>query len=265
MLKVEDVCFKIGSSKIINNVNLNCKAGEIITIVGPNGCGKSTLLKIISRIYKPTKGNVKFLGEDIQKYDTKLLAKELSILPQNKSVAKDMTVKQLVEYGRYPHTKFGNILTLKDHNIVKETLMEVNIKHLENRTMSTLSGGESQIAWIGMCVAQKPKLLLLDEPTTFLDISYQIEVLELIKKLNKNSGLTIIMVLHDINQAIKYSDKIYMMKEGEIYKVGIPEKVFNSESFDYVFNVKMDKLYTEFDKNKIYYQPLQSLKKKKYK
>ena len=213
MLSVEDVSLSIGETNIIDHINVNCEKGEILTIVGPNGCGKSTLLKVISRIYKPSSGKVSLLGKEIHSYDTKELAKIMAVLPQKKTAAGDMTVEQLVQYGRYPHTKFGNRLTQLDYQKVEEALEDTGIKHLKKRLMSTLSGGESQMAWIAMCVAQDPEIILLDEPTTYLDISYQLEVLELVRKLNREHGLTIVMVLHDINQAIRYSDKILYDEE----------------------------------------------------
>ena len=260
MLSVEDVSLSIGETNIIDHINVNCEKGEILTIVGPNGCGKSTLLKVISRIYKPSSGKVSLLGKEIHSYDTKELAKIMAGLPQKKTAAGDMTVEQLVQYGRYPHTKFGNRLTQLDYQKVEEALEDTGIKHLKKRLMSTLSGGESQMAWIAMCVAQDPKIILLDEPTTYLDISYQLEVLELVRKLNREHGLTIVMVLHDINQAIRYSDKIYMMKKSHGYKFGTAEEIFSEEAFAEVFRVKMDSLYSEHDQHTRYYQPERSLK-----
>ncbi len=260
MLKVENISFSIGGTSIINNINLEAEKGEILTIVGPNGCGKSTLLKIISRIYKPISGKVTLLNKDVHDYDTKELAKIMAILPQKKSAAGDMTVEQLVQYGRYPHTKFGNRLTPFDYQKVEEAMEDTGIIHLRKRLISTLSGGENQMAWIAMCVAQAPEIILLDEPTTYLDISYQLEVLELVKKLNKQHGLTIVMVLHDINQAIKYSDKIYAMKKGKGYKFGTADEIFNEEAFAEIFKVKMNRLYDEKDKITAYYQPERSLK-----
>ena len=260
MLKVENISFSIGGTPIINDINLEAKKGEILTIVGPNGCGKSTLLKIISRIYKPTSGKVTLLDKDVHDYDTKDLAKIMAILPQKKTVAGDMTVEQLVQYGRYPHTKLGNRLTPFDYQKVEEAMKDTGIIHLRKRLINTLSGGESQMAWIAMCVAQAPEIILLDEPTTYLDISYQLEVLELVKKLNKQYGLTIVMVLHDINQAIKYSDKIYAMKKGKGYKFGSAKDIFNEETFADIFRVKMNKLYDKNDEKITYYQPERSLK-----
>ncbi len=262
MLKIENVSFKIKNSEILKNINFTCNQGEFLTIVGPNGCGKSTLLKIISRIYKPTQGSVKLFDKNIRSYDSTELARILAILPQQKSALGDITVEQLVQYGRYPHTKFGNRLTPLDHQKVDQAIKNTGINHLKGRTMATLSGGENQMAWIAMCVAQDTKIALFDEPTTYLDISYQLEVLELIKKLNKAHGLTIISVLHDINQAIKYSDRIFMMKKGEGYCIGDPSEVFSENAFAEVFEVEMDKLKNTSDSHNIYYQPLRSLKRK---
>lgn len=260
MLEVNHVDFSIGNTRILQDIHFSCSRGEIMTIIGPNGCGKSTLLKVISRIYKPESGSVTLLNRDVHSYDTRELARIMAILPQKKIAAGDMTVEQLVQYGRYPHCKFGRRLTPEDYQKVDQALESTGIGHLRKRLLSTLSGGESQMAWITMCVAQDPEILLLDEPTTYLDISYQLEVLELVRKLNREKGLTILMVLHDINQAIRYSDRIYMMEKGKGYRLGRAGEVFNEQAFSRVFHVQMGRLYREGNNSQCFYQPERSLK-----
>ena len=183
----------------------------------------------------------------------------MAILPQRKSVPADITVEQLVQYGRYPHTGFSGRLKKEDFDQVERAMDATGITGLRHRTIATLSGGESQMAWIAMCVAQQPQILLLDEPTTYLDISYQLDVLKLVRKLNREQGLTIIMVLHDINQAIHYSDKIFMMQKGKGYQYGVPRQVFTDRSFADVFRVKMERLHAENFPDDLYFQPSETI------
>lgn len=239
MIKIDKISFNINETEILKDISLTAKKGEILTIVGPNGCGKSTLLKIISRILKPTSGEVKLMDKRVTSYDTKELARLMAILPQKKNASPDMTVEQLVQYGRYPHTGMSGRLLSEDYKRIDDAINSTGICHLRDRAIATLSGGESQMAWIAMCVAQNPQIILLDEPTTYLDICYQLEVLELVKNLNQRLGLTIIMVLHDINQAARYSDKVFMMKKGKGYSLGVPNEVFTKEAFEDVFHVDM--------------------------
>ena len=206
MLEVKHVCYGIDGVPILKDISLGVQKGCIVTIVGPNGCGKSTLLKIISRILRPQSGEVLLDGCDVRTANTRSLARRMAILPQRKNVAVDLTVEQLVQYGRYPHTGFGGKLTKRDIDKVDEAMHAAGIETLRNRAIGTLSGGESQMAWIAMCLAQAPEIILLDEPTTYLDICYQLEVLELVRHLNRAYAMTIVMVLHDINQATQYSD-----------------------------------------------------------
>ncbi len=255
LLEINDLSLTLDETDILKNVSFSCKKGEILTIVGPNGCGKSTTLKMISRILAPSSGSVKLWDKDIRNYPSKELARIMAVLPQRKSVPADLTVEQLVQYGRYPHTGISGRLKQEDYEQVDIALEATGITQFRHRTIATLSGGESQMAWIAMCVAQQPQIILLDEPTTYLDISYQLEVLELVKKLNREQGLTIVMVLHDINQAIHYSDKIFMMHKGSGYQYGVPRQVFTEKAFAEVFSVKMKQLYEKDCPEKLYFQP----------
>jgi len=162
----------------------------------------------------------------------------MAVLPQVKNVSTDITVENLVSYGRYPHLKFGKRINKNDLEIINWALEKTGLMDLRDRYVTTLSGGERQRAWIAMALAQKTKVLILDEPTTYLDISYQLEVLELIKELNKSLGLTVIMVLHDLNQAARYSDNIYVLMNGEICEYGNPDNIIKSELLKEVFKIE---------------------------
>ncbi|MGF7057505.1 ABC transporter ATP-binding protein [Brassicibacter mesophilus] len=240
VLKTEGLYLSYGKKEIVKNVNIGVNKGEIVTIIGPNGCGKSTVLKAISRYLKPSKGRILLDEEDLRKTDAKKVAKKVAVLPQIRNVPGDFTVEVLVSYGRYPHLGFGNRLKKEDYQIIDWAISKTRMTELKHRAVNTLSGGERQRAWIAMALAQKPELLILDEPTTFLDISYQLEILELIKELNSTLGLTIIMVLHDLNQAIRYSHKIYTIKDGEIYKYGSSKSIINKDLLNKVFRIEAD-------------------------
>ena len=240
VLKTEGLYLSYGKKEIVKNLNIEINSGEIVTIIGPNGSGKSTVLKALSRCLKPSKGRILLGEEDIHKIDTKKVAKKVAVLPQIRNVPGDFTVEALVSYGRYPHLRFGNRLKQEDYQIIDWAINKTRMAELKHRTVNTLSGGERQRAWIAMALAQKPEILILDEPTTFLDISYQLETLELVKELNKTLGLTIIMVLHDLNQAIRYSHKIYTIKDGEIYNYGSSKSVINKDLLNDVFGIDAD-------------------------
>lgn len=259
-IRLEDICVNYGEKQIIKDVSFEVEDGQIVTIIGPNGCGKSTLLKAMSRCLKPAKGKVYLDEEDINTINTKNIAKKLAILPQTKNIPSDITVEELVSYGRYPHLDFRQRLKKEDRETIDWAIEKTGLKDLRKRFVSTLSGGENQRAWIAMSLAQKSKILLLDEPTTFLDISYQVEVLELVKELNNELDITVIMVLHDLNQAARYSDKIFVVNEGRLYKVGCPEEVINRSLLQDVFKIEAD-IYKDKINNCPYFIPNRKIKK----
>ncbi len=237
-LEAKNLTIKYGKKLALQGVDLDVKTGEIISIIGPNGSGKSTLLKALSRCIRPDDGEVRLNGKDILKLNNKKIAREMAILPQVKNSCSDIEVENLVSYGRYPHLGFGKKLTRKDREIVQWAIEKTGLLGYENRYIDTLSGGERQRAWIAMALAQRPKILLLDEPTTYLDISYQIEVLELIKELNTSLDITVVMVLHDINQAARYSDHIYVLNSGKVYKYGKPKDIIRDELLREIFRIE---------------------------
>lgn len=229
---------KYGDKEVLRNINFHVSDKEIVTIIGPNGSGKSTLIKALSRCLKITEGTVSLYGKNINNISTKTIAQKMAILPQVKNISADITVGNLVSYGRYPHLRFGKRLNTEDKDIINWAIQKTGLVDLKNRHVATLSGGERQRAWIAMALAQKPKILLLDEPTTYLDVSYQLEILELIKDLNKSLNLTVVMVLHDLNQAARYSDNIFVLNEGEIFEWGNPESIIRSTLLKDIFRIE---------------------------
>lgn len=237
-IQVKDLMIKYGSKTAIENANIQINDGEIVTIIGPNGSGKSTLIKAISRCLKQTKGEILLDGIDINKIDSKEISKKMAVLPQVKNISSDITVETLVSYGRYPHLSFGKRLKKSDHEIIAWAIEKTGLAEIKDQNVITLSGGERQRAWIAMALAQKPKILILDEPTTYLDISFQLEVLELIKDLNKSLGITVVMVLHDLNHASRYSDRIYVLDDGRVCKYGLPCNIINTKLLKDVFRIE---------------------------
>lgn len=255
MLKAEGLTIGYGNSYVINHIGLTIKKGDFITIIGVNGCGKSTLLKSLSRNLRPADGVVYLEGKSIFKQDTKAVARKLAVLPQAPKVPEDFTVRDLVSYGRQPYLGISGRLKKEDYEIVEWAISATRVHYLQHRFVSTLSGGERQRAWLALALAQQPEILLLDEPTTFLDIGCQFEVLELVKGLNARLGITIVMVLHDINQAARYSKKIAALKDGKIHKMGSPDEIVTEKLLEEVFNVRV-RVYKDIDNHCPYYIPL---------
>jgi len=225
---------------IVRELNMQIPEGKITSIIGANGCGKSTILKAVGRILKPKKGVVHLSGQDISKMPTKEIAKKMAILPQTPTAPSGLTVGELVAYGRFPHQKgFGN-LTEEDKRIVKWALTATKLSEFERREVDALSGGQRQRVWIAMALAQQTDLILLDEPTTYLDLAHQLEVLKLLYELNRNQKCTIVMVLHDLNLAARFSDYIIAIQKGAIIKHGTPEEVMTPEVLRKTFNINAD-------------------------
>ncbi|SDP48348.1 ABC transporter ATP-binding protein [Clostridium gasigenes] len=222
---------------IVKALDMNIPHGKITSIIGPNGCGKSTVLKAVGRILKPKNGLIYLNGEDIHNLSTKAIAQAMAVLPQTPTAPSGLTVEELVAYGRFPHQKRFGRLTVEDNKIVKWAIDITKLTKLEHREVDTLSGGQRQRVWIAMALAQQTDLILLDEPTTYLDLSHQLEVLELLYSLNKNQGCTIVMVLHDLNLAARFSDYMIAIRDGEIIKEGTPEEVMTVPVLKEVFTI----------------------------
>lgn len=224
----------------LDNVSATINLGQVTTIIGPNGCGKSTLLGVIAKNYIPHKGHVILDGKNLGSFKAKELARKVAAVYQDNSAPVDMIVEKLVGYGRLPHQTMFSPKTSDDERAVEWALKKTNLDTKRTLRMEHLSGGEQQRVWIAMALAQSTPYLFLDEPTTYLDMYYQYEILELIKQLNQEHGMTIVMVLHDINQAIRYSDTIIAMKEGRVIKQGSPQKMITKELIKDVYHVDVE-------------------------
>ncbi|QHW33085.1 ABC transporter ATP-binding protein [Paenibacillus rhizovicinus] len=242
-LSAADLKYGYGrEAAIVNGFDLSAAPGEWLGIVGPNGSGKSTVLCMLARLVSPQGGSVTMDGKDMASMDTKSIARHMTMLTQTQEQVQDITVRELVRRGRNPHLKWYEECRGKHEDVVDWALKVTSMQDLQHRPLQELSGGERQRAWLAMCMAQTPKLLLLDEPTTYLDIAHQLELMELIRQLNREQGITVIMVLHDLNQAARYCDRIVAMKQGEIVREGTPGDVFRVEFFREVFGIEA-KLY----------------------
>lgn len=226
-----------GERLIVKNLSLQIPDKKITTIIGSNGCGKSTLLKAITRIISHQSGSIILDGEHISREDTKELAKKMAILPQTPEGANGLTAGELVSYGRFPYQRGFGRLTKRDYEVVDWALEVTGTMEFKYRPVDALSGGQRQRVWIAMALAQETDMIFLDEPTTYLDLAHQLEVLELLQKLNAEQNRTIIMVLHDLNQAARFADYIIAMKNGEIVKAGDPEEVMQPDVLQKVFNI----------------------------
>lgn len=222
---------------ILENINLSIPSNKISIIIGANGSGKSTLLKTMARLIKPTAGQVVLDGKSIYKMPSKELARTLGLLPQSPIVPEGITVADLVGRGRFPHQTFLKGWSKKDYEAVAEALEMMNIAEFADRSIDELSGGQRQRVWIAMALAQQTDILLLDEPTTYLDITYQVEILDLLMDLNKKFGTTIVMVLHDINLSARYADYLFAMKDGSLIAEGAPNDIISSELIKDTFNL----------------------------
>ena len=239
-LTAEKISVTIGGKEILRDVNYNFVSGKRTALIGANGAGKSTLLKILCLLNEKFSGSVTLDGKDIRTIGRKNLSRIMAILPQERDAPQDTTVRQLVSFGRFPHRKFFGGHSAQDEAAIKNALELTKLTDFENRQVISLSGGERQRAWLAMTLAQRPKILLLDEPTTYLDIAHQLEVMDIIADVNKKFSTTIIMVLHDINHARLYSDEVLILKDKKIFAAGDPKKILTAKTLSEVFNVVAD-------------------------
>lgn len=237
-LTTRNLTLSYDRTTIIQNLNVDIPAHQITALVGSNGCGKSTLLKGLARLLKPQSGMVYLNGVAIAKRSTKDIAKQLGLLPQNPTAPEGLTVRELVAQGRYPHQSWFQQWSDADEQFTEQALAITGMTEMGDRPLDSLSGGQRQRAWIAMALAQNTEILLLDEPTTFLDLAHQIEVLDLLYDLNQTQGRTIVMVLHDLNQACRYADHLVAMRQGHIYAQGNPAEVMTESLVQDVFGLK---------------------------
>ena len=239
IIKAQNICVSINDKEIVHNLSLEIPEGKVTAIIGPNGCGKSTTLKALSRIL-PYKGSVSFKGQEMSALSQREFAKCLAILTQSPQAPADLTVNDLVEMGRFPHRSFLGRAGKDDKEHVEWALEQTGVTTMRYRLLNTLSGGERQRAWIAMALAQRPEVLLLDEPTTYLDICHQLEIMQLITRLNQELGLTVVMVVHDLNHAIMYADHVVVVKAGQLVTSGAPREIITADLLAEVFRVKAD-------------------------
>jgi ABC-type cobalamin/Fe3+-siderophores transport systems, ATPase components len=225
---------------IVQNLNIAIPQGKITALVGSNGSGKSTILKTMARLMHPSGGSVLLDGRSIHKQSTKEVAKQLAILPQNPTAPDGLTVAELVSYGRFPYQKGFGSLTKEDRRIIQWAIEATGMGEFAERPVDQLSGGQRQRAWIAMALAQETDILFLDEPTTFLDMAHQLEVLHLLQKLNELNNRTVVMVVHDLNHASRYAHHMVAIKKGTVVGEGTPAEVMTPDILREVFNIEAD-------------------------
>ncbi|ART21953.1 iron dicitrate ABC transporter ATP-binding protein [Corynebacterium striatum] len=236
-LTAKDISLGYGERDIITGLSVDIAPGKVTSIVGPNGCGKSTLLRSLSRLLKPTGGEIFLDGNAISEIPTKQLAISLGLLPQSPIAPDGIVVADLVGRGRTPHQGLLGRWSQEDYDIVQESMEMTGVAELAERSIDELSGGQRQRVWIAMALAQRTDILLLDEPTTYLDIKHQLEVLDLLVELNETHGTTIAMVIHDLNLAARYSDELIAVSNGNVYAQGSPQDVMTQQTVKDVFGV----------------------------
>ena len=237
---VTDLSFAYGRQQVLNRLNLTLHEGTITTLIGANGCGKSTLFHLMTKNLKPDTGEILLRDQDITGLKLKDFAKQVSIVHQYNTAPTDLTVEKLISYGRTPYHNMG--ISPDPKKDEEKVLWAMDITHTlkhKDKPVLELSGGQKQRVWIAMALAQDTKVLFLDEPTTYLDIRYQLQILKLIRKLNREYGITIVMVLHDINQSLYYSDEIIAMKDGKIIAQGLPQEIITPELVQSVYDVQL--------------------------
>lgn len=238
-LKLDDVEIKYDATPIVSGVTLEIAAGEFVGVIGPNGSGKTTMLRAVAKILKPSRGAVILDGRDLAHLSAKELAREIAVVPQDTTVAFDFTCLEVVLMGRNPHLGRFQIEGHHDLEIAEQSMRQTDTWHLASRPINALSGGERQRVIVARALAQQARTILLDEPTSHLDINYQFEILDLIRQLNRDSGLTVLAVLHDLNLAASYCDRLVMIGGGKIQAVGTPEEVLTAENVRRVYGAEV--------------------------
>jgi iron complex transport system ATP-binding protein len=235
---VRDLSLAYGKKRIIEALNIDIPIGHITALIGRNGSGKSTLLKAMARLIQPHGGAAYLNGKAIHTMSTREVSRRLAILPQHPQSPEGMTVEELVWHGRFPHQSVWGGRRKEDRQIVQWAMEMTGVTEWADRPLSSLSGGQRQRAWIAMALAQKTPLLLLDEPTTYLDLAYQIDVLDLLKRLNETEGITVVMVIHDINQAARYAHRLIALRDGKVVAQGTPSSVITPQTLESVFGIQ---------------------------
>ena len=239
MTELKTIDLSVGYQKhtIIKQLTLTIPEGQIVGVIGPNGSGKSTLLKALARVLFPQKGTVLLDGRDIQTLATKEVAKKISLLTQTSESTVDLSVEELVAYGRFPYQKGFGQLSAQDQEAIQWAIEATGLSDLQTVPIHALSGGQKQRVWIAMALAQDTDIVILDEPTTFLDPAHQLEVLQLLQTINQRHGKTILLSIHDLNLASRFCDHLYALKDGELLTCGTPEQVLTKEWLGQLFAI----------------------------
>lgn len=240
-LTAKNLRVSIAGHTILKDLSVTFAAGRRTAIIGPNGAGKSTLLRLLAGLAQPAAGHVLLAGRDIRRFKRQALARRLAVLPQGVEAPADMTVRRLIDCGRFPYRSYFRAEDPKKDREAVDWAMEVtHVANLQGREVQSLSGGERQRAFLAMVLAQQPEVLLLDEPTTYLDMAHQLEVMQIIAAVNRQYGMTVVMVLHDINHALQYADAVAVLHEHCIVRQGSPQDVISAELLADVFGVEAD-------------------------
>ncbi len=239
-LQAKNISVSIAGKKIFSEITPIFPKGRCIAIIGANGAGKSTLLRVLAALHSDYQGEIFLGGKNIREINRKEIARHIAILPQTMQAPPDTTVARLIDYGRFPYRGiFSGGNPKEDREATEWAISVVNLEKFKDRQVNSLSGGERQRARIAMALAQRPEIILFDEPTTYLDISHQLEVMQIIRLINEKFGMTVIMVLHDINHALQYADEVIVLKDCKIFQ-GAPKEIINAEMLADVFGVKAD-------------------------
>lgn len=236
-ISTKNLNISYGNLDIVKDLNLDIPKGKITTIIGSNGCGKSTILKTIARIIQAKSGDIFVNNINIKEQSPKDLAKVMAVLPQSPQAPSGLTVEELISYGRFPHQKGFGKMKKEDEDIVTWALKSTGIEEFRERPMEALSGGQRQRAWIAMALAQQTEILILDEPTTYLDLAHQLEILKLLEELNRKQGTTIVMVIHELNNAARFADHMIGVKKGKVVCQGTAHEVMTKENLKELFNI----------------------------
>lgn len=254
-METKHLSFSYDKKPVLKDINLKFKRGAVTTLMGANGCGKSTLLNLLSRNLTPSAGRIYLKGKNIEDYKNKEFARELGMVHQQNRILGDITVKKLVSFGRTPYLKPLQKYSEEDLERIDFALEMTNLKGIQDNEVAKLSGGQRQRVFIAMALSQNSNILLLDEPTTYLDVKYQMDILNLVRKINAELGITVIMVLHEIMQAINYSDELIGLQNGRIAFQGEPKKVINDEVISELYDTELS---IEYFKNSVVVLPKQA-------
>ena len=234
--RLSELNFRYTDDWILQNFDLQVVAGEVLGLIGPNGSGKTSLLKLLAGLLQPAGGTIELYGKALQQFSAQELARKVAMVPQETQILFPFTVADIVLMGRFVHQNSWGWESAEDVRIVQDIMQMMEVHHLANRTFQELSGGERQRAIIARALAQEPRILLLDEPTAFLDIKHQIDIFEILKRLNRDQGVTVVIVSHDLNQASQHCDRLLLLHESRAFQVGSPEQVLTVDHIRAVYH-----------------------------